>query len=225
VGHSGTDYFEAIGAGWDRLRESFYSTRVREAALAAAGVEPGRDAADLGAGTGFMTRGLLGRGVRVVAVDRSPAMLAALQRKFAWCEEVRCRVGDAEQLPIAEESVDYCFANMVLHHVERPSLAIAEMARILRPGGRAVVTDLDAHELALLREEHHDRWMGFRRQDVRRWFRAAGFAQVRVDCLGEKCCAATANGEDAAVGIFIASATKPETAASDRRNRRTSCTT
>lgn len=202
-------YFDSIGADWDRLRESFYSERVRERALATAGVLKGREAADVGAGTGFITQGLLEMGVRVIAVDQSPGMLDTLRRKFPWPDRVDYRIGDAEKLPIADASVDYCFANMVLHHVEAPRGAIGEMARILKPGGKVVVTDLDVHDVAWLSAEHHDRWMGFEREDIRTWLRRAGLADVRVDSLGEPCCATTNGGRGAAVNIFIASGAKP----------------
>jgi ubiquinone/menaquinone biosynthesis C-methylase UbiE len=209
VTRSSRGYFDAIGSDWDRLQRAFYSDRVREKALTHARVQGGRRAADLGAGTGFITQGLIERGIRVIAVDPSPAMLEVVRRKFPWPKRVDCRTGEAEKLPIANASVDYCFANMCLHHVDDPRVAIAEMARILRPGGRAVVTDLDAHELACLSEEHHDRWKGFDREDIRRWFREAGLAEVRVDGLGEDCCPTGADGKGAAVSIFIASGTRP----------------
>jgi ubiquinone/menaquinone biosynthesis C-methylase UbiE len=209
VAGSSKGYFDSIGAAWDRLRESFYSERVRERALAVAGVLEGHEAADVGAGTGFITQGLLELGVRVIAVDQSPAMLDALRRKSPWPDRVDYRIGEAEKLPITDGSVDYCFANMVLHHVEAPPVAIGEMARILKPGGKVVVTDLDVHDFACLSAEHHDRWMGFRREDVRTWLRRAGLADVRVDGLGERCCAATDSGQGAAVNIFIASGAKP----------------
>jgi ubiquinone/menaquinone biosynthesis C-methylase UbiE len=206
---SSKHYFDTIGADWDRLQESFYSDRVRERALTEAGVLPGFEAADVGAGTGFITEGLIQRRVRVIAVDQSRAMLDALRRKFPWPDRVDCRVGEAEKLPIADGSVDYCFANMVLHHVESPRAAIAEMARILKPGGKAVVTDLDAHDFACFSEEHHDRWMGFEREDVRKWFREAGLTDVLVDGLDERCCTATDGGQAAAISIFVASGAKP----------------
>jgi ubiquinone/menaquinone biosynthesis C-methylase UbiE len=60
---------------------------------------------------------------------------------------------------------------MYLHHVELPSEAIKEMVRILKPGGKLVVTDLDEHAFEFLKEEHHDKWMGFRRDDIERWFK------------------------------------------------------
>ena len=202
-------YFDEVGAAWDHLREGFFPDRVREQALAVAPVEAGRLAADLGAGTGFITEGLLARGVRVIAVDQSPVMLAALRRKFPRVDGLDCRTGEAECLPIADSSVDYCLANMYLHHVDRPAVAIGELARILKPGGMAIVTDLDAHQHTFLRDEHHDRWLGFKRQQIRIWFRDAGLTNVRADGLGDECRATSTEGRNAAIRLFIASGHKP----------------
>lgn len=215
---SSKEYFERLGADWDELRAGFFSNRLREEALSVAEVEEGGVAADLGAGTGFITEALLGRGLRVVAVDQSPAMLDALRRKFPFSDRVDTRIGEAEELPLDTASVDYAFANMYLHHVEGPATAIHEMARILKPGGRLVVTDLDTHDFEFLRTEQHDRWLGFEREDVRRWFREAGLDGVRVDCVGENCCTESAEGQDIAISIFIASGTKP--AASEKETNR-----
>jgi ubiquinone/menaquinone biosynthesis C-methylase UbiE len=197
-------YFDAVGGDWDRLREGFFSERVRERALELARVEPGQIAADLGAGTGFVTEALIERGLKVIAVDHSPPMLEALRRKFPDREAVDCRTGKAEQLPIDDAAIDYSFANMFLHHVEDPALAIREMARVVRPGGRVVITDLDTHDHEFLRSEHHDRWMGFARDDIHRWFRESGLTEVWVGDLDESCCASSCNGETAAASIFIA---------------------
>jgi ubiquinone/menaquinone biosynthesis C-methylase UbiE len=206
---SSKEYFESLGADWDRLQAGFFSDRLREKAVSEAGVQEGGLAADLGAGTGFITEALLTRGVSVVAVDQSTAMLDALRRKFPLPGRVDTRIGEAEDLPLDTASVDYAFANMYLHHVEDPAAAIAEMVRILKPGGRMVVTDLDTHEFEFLRTEQHDRWLGFEREDVRKWFREAGLDTVRVNCVGEDCCTESQEGEDAAISIFVASGTKP----------------
>lgn len=200
------DYFDRVADQWDEMRTGFFSEKVRESAYEAAGIQSGKQAADIGAGTGFVTEGLVRRGLGVIAVDQSEAMLEELKKKYPTLD---CRHGDAEDLPLADDAVDYVFANMYLHHVERPSEAIKEMTRILKKGGRLVITDLDEHDFEFLKYEHHDRWMGFKREDVANWFRASNLREVTVACVGLNCCADSANGSSSAkVSIFVASGTK-----------------
>lgn len=198
-------YFDRVASDWDRLRQSFFSGAVREKAYAAADVRPGQLAIDVGAGTGYMTEGLVERGVRVIAVEQSEAMIEQMRIKFGANAPVDYRRGDAAKIPLGGAAADHVFANMYLHHAESPPEAIREMARLLRPGGRLIVTDLDEHHFEFLRTEHHDRWMGFNRSDVARWFADAGLRDVRVESVGESCCADASDAAPAArVDVWIA---------------------
>jgi ubiquinone/menaquinone biosynthesis C-methylase UbiE len=99
---------------------------------------------------------------------------------------------------------------MVLHHAPDPAAAIAEMARIVKPGGRLVITDCDRHDHEWMRTEMADVWLGFDRADVRRWFEAAGLDQVAVNNTGQNCCATCAAGDDrAAISVFVAGGSRP----------------
>jgi len=201
---SSRQYFDQVANQWDTMRSSFFSEAVRDRALAAAEVQAGLLAADIGAGSGFITEGLLKAGLRVIAVDQSQAMLEVMQRKFEG-QPVTYRLGTSEALPLDESSVHYVFGNMVLHHVEQPLEAIREMARILRPGGKLIITDLDTHTFDFLREEHHDRWMGFERAEVALWLEQAGLSQISIGDVGSRCCAdSTCGSQRADVSIFLA---------------------
>ena len=199
------DYFEKVADQWDRMRKGFFTEKVRKVAVAKAGIQAGKLAADIGAGTGFITEELIQNGVKVIAIDQSEAMLEEMKKKYDQYDSVEYRIGDFNNLPIQDKTVDYVFANMYLHHVEIPQVAIEEMARVLKPGGKAVITDMDEHEFDFLRKEHHDRWMGFKREDVERWFKQAGLQNVKVECVEEECCANSVEGcEKASVSVFVA---------------------
>lgn len=202
-------YFDKVAHQWDEMRQGFFSEAVREKAFSVAGVEAGKVAADIGAGTGFVTEGLIRKGLQVMAVDQSGVMLKEMRKRFSGVEGIEYLEGESEKLPIPDESVDYAFANMYLHHVKTPLKAMKEMRRILKPGGKLVITDMDKHTFEFLKREHHDRWMGFDREDIRKWLEEAGLKNVVVDCAEETCCAQSNSGEGMArVSVFVASGKK-----------------
>ena len=199
------DYFEKVADKWDQMRRGFFTEKVRKVAVAKANVQAGKWAADIGAGTGFITEELIQNGLKVIAVDQSEAMLEEMKKKFGRFDIIDYRVGEFNNLPIQNETVDYIFANMYLHHVDLPQVAIDEMVRALKPGGKVIITDMDEHEFEFLKEEHHDRWMGFKREDVEHWLREAGLENVEVECVEEECCADSVEGcEKASVSLFVA---------------------
>lgn len=198
-------YFDKIAQQWDRLRESFFSEKIREKAFSLADVQEGKIAADIGAGSGFITEGLIGRGLKVIAVDQSEVMLNEMKKKFSAVDNIEYRLGESQNLPLENESVDYVFGNMYLHHVESPPDAVKEMVRILKPSGKLIITDLDEHDYKFLLKEHNDRWMGFNRENIRKWFMESELRNVIVDCAGENCCSQSECGnENASISIFIA---------------------
>ena len=202
-------YFNNVAPRWDTMRKGFFSEAVREKAFSVAGGCVGELAADIGAGSGFITEGLIQKGIQVIAVDQSAAMLEVMKKKFAAHPGIQYRLGVAETLPIGDNAVDYVFANMYLHHVETPAAAIQEMSRILKLGGKLVITDLDDHDYTFLKDEHCDRWPGFERPDVQQWLTEAGLNNVSVSCAGEDCCTrSTCGAVLAKISIFLASGVK-----------------
>ena len=206
---SNKKYFNEVAINWDSMRQDFFSDSIREKALKIAHVKDGEKAADIGAGTGFMTTILLEKNLSVIAVDHSEKMISILKQKFGENDNTEFVLGNAEKMDITDNYVDYVFANMYLHHVEDPPAAIKEMTRILKPGGKLIITDMDEHNHEFLMTEQNDRWLGFNREDLNKWFSSANLKDIEVACLDENCCAdSNTCNEKAEISLFIASGTK-----------------
>lgn len=202
------EYFNEVAPQWDSMRQQFFGEGVRRAAIAAAGIGPGTTVADVGTGTGFLAEAALEQGARVIGVDISEGMLEQVSARFSG-RPFEPRRTDGTELPLADGEVDAVLANMFLHHAEDPAATIARMARALKPGGRLVITDADTHNHEWLRTEQHDRWLGFDRADIERWFREAGLEEVTVGDTREICSPTSTCGTRAAITIFLARGIRP----------------
>ncbi len=208
-------YFERVAGEWDDLRNGYFSEEVRQAAVEHAYLRPEMTVADVGAGTGFVAAGLAPLVKAVHVIDGSEAMLEVARKNLAALPNVLFHRADGLSLTLADGSVDVVFANMYLHHCPDPLAAIREMVRILRPGGRLILTDLDRHTNEWMRAEMADEWLGFDRDQVRGWLREAGLVNRIVDCTGSSCCAETEHPEEvdpagraAKISVFVAAGSK-----------------
>lgn len=96
-------------------------------------------ALDAACGTGRHAIHLHARGWDVIGVDATPAMLDQARVK---APEVRFQPGDLEALPLADAAVDLAVCSLALTHVPRLEAAIIELARVVRPGGTVIVSDI-----------------------------------------------------------------------------------
>ncbi len=132
------------------------------------------DVLDAGSGDGTVAELLAPRARRVVCVDRSEAMITAARRRLAGRPHVRCEVGDLGALAEADASFDLALCLNVLVHVESPPRALAELARVLRPGGRLTLVTLAAHRHAAAATEWGHRHLGFAPRALARLLARAG---------------------------------------------------
>lgn len=138
--------------------------------------------ADLGAGEGTLSQLMAQRAKQVIAIDNSEKMVefgASLARRHA-IPNLEYRLGDLEAVPIKSGSVDLAFLSQALHHARHPERALAEAWRILKPGGRIAILDLNRHNFAEAREMYADLWLGFTELELERYVKAAGFRGIDV---------------------------------------------
>jgi ubiquinone/menaquinone biosynthesis C-methylase UbiE len=174
-----TESFARAGADWDEMRAlDLPATAVEQALLdLLPGTGLGR-LLDIGTGTGRLLELLAPRVASGLGVDASRAMLALARSRLARAGLGHCavRLADMYRLPLPDGGFDLVVMQMLLHHADDPAGALAEAARVLRPGGRLVVIDLAPHanEDCLHRLAH--RWPGFSDAAMRRLLAEAGMA-------------------------------------------------
>ena len=139
------EFFSSSAGQWDRLRDELFGDRFHLAALAAF-ADPDWVVGDLGCGTGQVSAALAPFVARVVAVDASAAMLQAARKRLHGFDNVDLRRGELEALPIDDGRLDAATLMLVLHHVPEPARALAEVARVLKPGGRVILVDMLPHD-------------------------------------------------------------------------------
>jgi ubiquinone/menaquinone biosynthesis C-methylase UbiE/biotin operon repressor len=138
--------------------------------------------ADLGAGEGTLSQLMAERAKKVIAIDNSEKMVefgSELAKKHG-ISNLEYRLGDLEDVPIRTGTVDLAFLSQALHHARHPERALGEAWRILKPGGRIAILDLNRHNFEEAREMYADLWLGFTELEMERMIKAAGFKNAET---------------------------------------------
>jgi ArsR family transcriptional regulator len=171
AGRLGKDYVP--GKSWKSLAEALLR------------LMPPMVIADLGSGDGSFSLLLAQSAEKVIAVDSSAKMIefAREQARRNHLKNVDYRLGDMEELPIDDASVDLVFFSQSLHHALHPDRALVETNRILKPGGRVAILDLAKHRFEEAREMYADEWLGFSEAELDAMLERAGFAKAQTSIV------------------------------------------
>ena len=175
------NYFSRNAAAWDELRRLHVSDADVETALAKlVGPEKIDALLDLGTGTGRILELFQNQYRRATGIDASRDMLAVARANLdrVGLNHATVRHGDIFNLPLEGQEFDLVIVHQVLHFLDQPELAIAEAARMLKPGGRLAIVDLAPHGLEYLRNDHAHLRLGFSHSTMADWLSRSGLEVV-----------------------------------------------
>lgn len=179
-------YFAAHAANWDAMRSLYVAEAQVEAAMRALlSAQPLGQMVDIGTGTGRMIEMLGGLANRVIGVDRSPEMLRLARAKLSesGLRNWELTQGDIATLTLPSGGADTVLVHQVLHYLPAPGVALAEAARLLRPGGRLLVVDFAPHDHEELRLQDAHARLGFSDDQMRQWYQSLGLAMTAIEQL------------------------------------------
>lgn len=181
-------YFERNAADWERVRALHLpEADIDSAVLAAAGPGPFDLMVDVGVGQGRMIQLFADRVRRAEGFDTSRQMLAIARASLDDLKaKAGVRFGDAYAPPIEQGAADLVTIHQVLHFLADPGRAVAQAARLLKPGGRLVIVDFAQHDLEFLRAEHAHRRLGFADSEIAEWCEAGEVTGVKTKTLAPK---------------------------------------
>jgi len=172
-------HFSKIAKDWDQLRALHYPEEaIEHAILGHVKAHHFERIIDLGTGTGRMLALLSKYADEAEGLDLSHHMLTVARANLnrAGVKNARVRHGDVTNTPFESNSADLVVIHQVLHYLDQPERALAEAARILKPGGQLLIVDFAPHDLEFLRENQGHRRLGICENDMSQWAGAAGFS-------------------------------------------------
>ncbi len=141
------------------------------------------DVLDIASGDGVLAELLAPHARRYVCVDASPRVVAAASERLRRFTNVEVREGDMHALPFKDASFDLVVLMHALTYASKPAQAVAEAARVLRPGGLLLLSSLGKHEHRTTVAAYGHANLGFTVKELRRFADKAGLAVTTCDTV------------------------------------------
>ena len=174
-------FFQTIKERWTAIRTSLFGDQFLLPTLLSL-LPSNISIVDLGCGNGDTLLALAPHIDTLVGVDRSPAMLSIAKNRSIQHKNIQLKQGVLEDIPLANQEFDVALCILVLHHVPKIHAAMNEIARILKPGGRLIILDMETHNKQELQKQMGHKHLGFSTQE----FSHSGFETVRWNKLPQQ---------------------------------------
>ncbi len=179
-------FYKYLSKVYDQVNAFVFTEPMREAALQRMDIDETDRVIDVGCGTGFGTEGLQTRTDDILGVDQSPHQMAKARDRLDERELIGFTMGDAENLPIRDDAFDAAWSSGSIEYWPNPVDGLAEMRRVVKPGGRVVVVG----------PYYPDSWIGrklvdaimlfYDEEGAEEMFQAAGFEETEHVVVGSK---------------------------------------
>jgi len=174
-------FFRTVAPQWDRLKKEVLgdfdlNSMIKEKISFQGNIS------DIGCGTGELIE-ILSKETshKLIGIDYSPEMLEQARLRLSGTGNAELRLGELEHLPMKNQEIDTAIMNMVLHHISQPELPIAEVYRVLKPGGTFILSDFEKHDQEKIKEIIGGSWLGFEEEKIKIWLMNRGFYIRKID--------------------------------------------
>ena len=171
-------FYRFLSVIYDRVNPLVWTETMREEALDMLAPDDDARVLDVGCGTGFGTEGLLGRAGEVHGLDQSVHQLRRAWAKLGKHDPVRFYLGDAERLPFCDGVFDCAWSSGSIEYWPAPVATLAEIRRVVRPGGRVLVVGPNGPNNEVLRRLADAIMLFYDAEEADRMFAQAGFEHV-----------------------------------------------
>mgnify|MGYP000674514520 CR=1 FL=1 len=179
-------FYKYLSKVYDQVNAFVFTEAMRERALEHLDVDADDRVIDVGCGTGFGTEGVKTRTDHILGVDQSPHQMAKARERLDERELLGFTMGDAEELPVRTDSFDAAWSSGSIEYWPNPVEGLAEMRRVVKPGGKVVVVG----------PYYPDSWIGrklvdaimlfYDEAEAEEMFQAAGFEEIEHEVVGSK---------------------------------------
>ncbi|SDU60439.1 ArsR/SmtB family transcription factor [Desulfobacula phenolica] len=168
-------FFKSVAPQWDKLKKEVLGNFNLNSMIMKKIVFYG-NISDLGCGTGELIENLSGETSHtLIGIDSSPEMLEQARLRLAGTDNAELRLGEIEHLPMKNKEIDTAIMNMVLHYISQPEISIAEVYRVLKPGGIFILSDFEKHNQEKIKDIMGGSWLGFEKEKIKTWLTDTGF--------------------------------------------------
>ena len=177
-------FYRYLSKVYDQVNPFIWNEEMRAEALELLDLSPDDRVLDVGCGTGFGTEGLLEYTDDVHGLDQSIHQMEKAFEKFGRTDQVNFCRGDAERLPVADDSFDAVWSSGSIEYWPNPVDALTEFLRVVRPGGSVLVVGPNYPSSSVFQRLADAIMLFYDEEEADRMFADAGFEDVRHVTMG-----------------------------------------